>query len=96
MLLPHIHTVGKYEYLEFNSVKSFNDFIDEHSMYLNEHNKGIWSGHNKDTLRIIKAGEDWFGKPVPSSLHELHEHSRFSGMHLLREVEPLILSLIHI
>lgn len=88
----HLKNLGRRRtyYSYFDNVQSFNDFVDEQSKVLNDHNRDRLKGMNKTTESSIKRGTSWYGSPSPKDVSELNEHRYFLGMELLRKVQPKI------
>ncbi|EDP96514.1 hypothetical protein KAOT1_03857 [Kordia algicida OT-1] len=85
-----IHNEQKYNYLQFDSVFTFNEFVDHKASYLSDHNQSIWKDVMDNASNRILEKKDWFGSPIPKSLAELESHTSFLGMHLLKEIQPKI------
>ena len=94
MKVPKKHTIkseqGKYNYLQFDSVLSFNRFVDSQALELSTHNSDVWEETKNSSLYNIDQGNNWFGSPIPKSLEELELHRSFLGMPLLKEIQPKI------
>ena len=90
MVLPKKHKIKQYNYVHFGSVRAFDEFVDEETLKLTDENRATWSGVNKDTLRKINSGSEWYGNPTPKNLNELNEHEVFLGMHLLKPIQAKI------
>ncbi|MDW3191944.1 MAG: hypothetical protein R8G66_06255 [Cytophagales bacterium] len=80
----------KYNYLVFDGLGQFNDFIDQASRSLSGHNAEVLKNVNAGTKTKIESGEGWYGHPVPANIDELDHHNSFLGMYLLKEVKPKI------
>jgi hypothetical protein len=92
MKIPKKHTIihkeQKYNYLQFDSVLAFNEFVDYQAGFLSDYNKNRWDFQKENAAIIIENKRDWFGVPVPKSTSELESHNSFLGMHLLKEIRP--------
>ncbi len=90
---PRKHSSGKetvFNYIFFEGVGPFNDFVDNEAMLLNRNNQQVLDGVMDGTERRIAKGSEWYGTPVPSSLRDLEEHRFFAGMDLLKQVQPKV------
>lgn len=94
MIIPKKNSLivndSKYNYLVFDGLGQFNDFVDRESRSLSEHNAEVLKNLNAGTLTKIESGSSWYGQPVPSNIDELDHHNSFLGMYLLKEVKPKI------
>ena len=82
------HERLRYNYLRFDNVTSFNQFVDDEP--LNYSNKNIWQHQVLDTSLSIEEGTDWYGHPIPESLDDLENHTHYLGMHLIKKLQPKI------
>ncbi|MDN5201179.1 hypothetical protein QQ008_07395 [Fulvivirgaceae bacterium BMA10] len=80
----------KFNYLIFDSVGQFNEFVDHESKSLSDHNFEILKGVNAGTLSKINNRSEWYGLPVPDSIDELDRHNSFLGIELLKQIKPKI------
>lgn len=94
MKRPKKHTikshVGDYNYLIFDSVFAFNDFVDQQGQNLSSHNNDVWKTIQVNAEGRIAKASEWYGTPVPKSISELQKHTSFLGMHLLKKILPQI------
>ena len=94
MNIPKRHTLttdeGKYNYLLFDSIVAFNEFVDFEATQLRAINQRRWDSVIKSSENIITKKSDWLGSPAPKSILELEEHRSFLGMPLVKEIQPKI------
>ncbi|WP_430409220.1 DUF7192 family protein [Kordia sp.] len=94
MKIPKKHTLfyneQKYNYVQFDDVLAFNEFIDYQATMLNDHNQQTWDFHKDNASVTIERQKDWFGTPIPNNIEELESHNSFLGMDLLKEIQPQI------
>ncbi len=94
MSRPKQHTAqslnGNYNYLLFDSVFAFNDFVDNEIKKLSSENKIRWVSTEENTSRQLQSGTDWYGMPTPKNIQELDNHSSFLGMKLVQKIQPKI------
>ena len=94
MTIPQKHTIkgdkAHYNYMLFDSVGSFNAFVDGEAGQLTDANQNVWKDVVSNTQHGIDSGTDWYGTPTPSGINELEQHKMFLGMHLLKELQPKI------
>ena len=94
MKLPKKHTIfhneQKYNYLQFDSVLAFNEFVDYQESLLSDHNQEIWNEVIFESKQKMLRKIDWFGTPKPKTIQELESHTSFLAMHLLKEIQPKI------
>lgn len=94
MKTPKKHSVqsslGTFHYLNFESVSVFNEFVDYRTERLSDHNRDVWRKTVASTKAKIDNSSDWYGTPIVRNLDELESHTSFLGMHLLKEIEPLL------
>lgn len=94
MSRPQKHTAqstnGKYNYLLFDSVFAFNAFVDHEIQQLSTANASRWNNVVQSTSQNLNSGTDWYGNPTPKDIEELNEHRTFSGMELVRKIQPQI------
>jgi len=92
MIVPLAHNIPQenitYNYLEMDNVSAFNRFINKEGLQLNYSNAHTWENYKISADLKIQKGTDWYGKPAPTKLEDLERHSRFLGMHLLKEIQP--------
>lgn len=79
-----------YNHLFFDSVLSFNEFVDDEMKKLSAGNSEVWEGTLKSTKENIQAESDWYGSPIPAGIGDLENHKKFLGMHLLKSVQEKI------
>ncbi|WP_046756618.1 hypothetical protein [Kordia jejudonensis] len=94
MKTPKKHSVqssiGTFNYLNFENVSAFNEFVDYRVERLSNHNLDVWRKTLAGTQEKINNSSDWYGTPIVKNLSELESHKSFLGMHLLKEIEPLL------
>ncbi|WP_346881279.1 hypothetical protein [uncultured Algibacter sp.] len=94
MSRPQKHTIQtpqiKYNYLLFDSVFAFNDFVDEETSLLSKGNSARWNHVKNGTKIQLRKGTDWYGTPSPKSIDELEAHRTFLGMSLVESIQPKI------
>lgn len=94
MTTPRKHSIKQetvqYNYMLFDSVGSFNAFVDEEIPQLSEGNESVFKDIVNQTQYELNRGSDWYGTPTPGSFSELEEHNKFLGMHLLTELQSKI------
>ncbi|MBW4971275.1 hypothetical protein KZY98_12455 [Croceibacter atlanticus] len=83
-------TLGKYNYLLFDSVFAFNAFVDHEIQQLSSSNTSRWNNVVSSTSSNLKSGTDWYGTPTPKNVKELEEHRTFLGMKLAQKIQPQI------
>lgn len=83
-------SIGKYNYLLFDSVFAFNTFVDEETRELSDMNKSYWRVVNHSTESELEKGTDWYGTPTPKNVEELNQHRTFLGMSLIKDIQPKI------
>lgn len=94
MSAPQKHTIqgndGKYNYLLFDSVFAFNEFVDDEVKQLSSANQSRWDWVTQSTSDNIKNGTNWYGTPAPKDVIELETHRTFLGMPLVEKIQPKI------
>ncbi len=94
MIFPPKHIVEsegiRYNYVLFDNATDFNVWTDSENLLLSEKNRTIWESTLQETKWMLRAGDNWFGTPVPASVDELEDHTVFKRMELLQELQPRI------
>ena len=94
MIVPKEHTINnngtKYNYLQFDSVRAFNRFVDAETEQLNYSNANTWKHEIIEADLMLQKQTDWYGTPIPKGVDDLDNHNHFLGMHLLKELQPKI------
>lgn len=80
----------KFNYLLFESVSKFHDFVNHEITKLDAHNRTQFNSVNREAKVEITVRPDWYGHPVPSSITELDEHTAFLGIKLRQQLKPKI------
>ena len=85
-----IQTRTPYQVRTFDRVTAFDAFVDAQITQLSSPNQKTWNHLVIETDLELQKGTDWYGDPAPGSVRELDDHRTFSGMALLKQVQPKI------
>lgn len=77
-------------YLDFDSVVAFNEFVDKQLAMLSDPNRKTWAKKHIQAEQFLHTEKGWFGDPPPVSINELVKHDSFMGMKLLQKVRPRV------
>lgn len=77
-----------YNYLKFSGTKQFFDFVDSET--LTKQNQSTADEIRWRAIIDVEEESSWYGDPPPSSFFELENPKVFSGLQLLKEIQPKI------